>query len=224
MPSRYPSKFLAALALALVCALPASAQEEGPTPLQRLLGNFGLLEIPSDESLDYRERAPLVVPPSTELPVPRTPGDLTRAVPDWPTDPEIVREQARRKNATLPLHVRRDDVFYEGRVVRSNELRRGTTPRRDTRTTPDETPGALLGLGRERMTPEQLGFKGWFEKEKPIAFTGEPARERLTDPPPGYQTPSPNAPYGVVEKDKPGQRISTPFDRLFTPGDPTGPK
>ena len=28
-------------------------------------------------------------------------------------------------------------------------------------------------------------------------FTGEPPRTALTDPPPGYQTPSPEQPYGV---------------------------
>jgi hypothetical protein len=41
-----------------------------------------------------------------------------------------------------------------------------------------------------------------YEEEKPIAFTGETPRTRLTEPPVGYQTPSPTAPYGVVEKEK----------------------
>ena len=213
-----------ALALSGAALVPAAAQVPGPTELQRMLGNFGLLDIPPDESIEYRERAPLVVPPSTELPVPRSPQDVTRVLPDWPTDPEVAREQARRTFETLPLHVRRDDAFFEGRTLRPNELRRGTTPRRGPATAPTDTLGGQLAEGRERMSPDALGFKGWFEKEKPLVFTGEPARERLTDPPPGYQTPSPNAPYGVVEKDKPGTRISNPFDRLLTPGDPEGPK
>ena len=28
-------------------------------------------------------------------------------------------------------------------------------------------------------------------------FVGEPARASLTDPPPGYQVPSPDQPYGL---------------------------
>ena len=38
-----------------------------------------------------------------------------------------------------------------------------------------------------------------FGKDEPEAgsFTGEPPRTALTEPPPGYQTPSPDQPYGV---------------------------
>jgi hypothetical protein len=41
-------------------------------------------------------------------------------------------------------------------------------------------------------------FSALFKKDPQYAtFTGEPARETLTDPPPGYLTPSPDQPYGV---------------------------
>ena len=38
-----------------------------------------------------------------------------------------------------------------------------------------------------------------FGKDEPESgrFTGEPPRTALTEPPPGYQTPSPDQPYGV---------------------------
>jgi len=35
------------------------------------------------------------------------------------------------------------------------------------------------------------------KKEETAKFTGEPPRSSLTDPPPGYQTPSPDQPYGL---------------------------
>jgi hypothetical protein len=35
------------------------------------------------------------------------------------------------------------------------------------------------------------------KKEESAKFTGEPPRTSLTDPPPGYQTPSPDQPYGL---------------------------
>ncbi len=42
------------------------------------------------------------------------------------------------------------------------------------------------------------------QKEEVAKFTGEPDRNTLTEPPPGYQTPSPNFAYGVGQsyKDK----------------------
>ena len=65
-----------------------------------------------------------------------------------------------------------------------------------------------IGLRRmaraDALSPSQLGSKSniWskmFGKDEPEAgrFTGEPPRTALTEPPPGYQTPSPDQPYGV---------------------------
>ena len=56
------------------------------------------------------------------------------------------------------------------------------------------------------MKPSELGSKGLFgslfsggfgNKTETAEFSGEPVRESLTAPPAGYQTPSPNHPYGV---------------------------
>ena len=42
----------------------------------------------------------------------------------------------------------------------------------------------------------------WFNKEEYATFSGEPAREYLTDPPIGYRTPSPEQPYGIGPEKK----------------------
>jgi hypothetical protein len=54
------------------------------------------------------------------------------------------------------------------------------------------------------LSPSQLGYSGGlfsnvFGSGKPeaVPFTGEPERGELTEPPKGYQTPSPNFAYGV---------------------------
>ena len=54
------------------------------------------------------------------------------------------------------------------------------------------------------MSPDQLGFQGRLSdlfgagsKTESVPFKGEPQREELTQPPPGYQTPSPNFAYGT---------------------------
>jgi hypothetical protein len=46
-------------------------------------------------------------------------------------------------------------------------------------------------------------FGGIFDKsddDKAAQFTGEPPRANLTDPPAGYQTPSPNERYGQTKE------------------------
>jgi hypothetical protein len=48
----------------------------------------------------------------------------------------------------------------------------------------------------------------WFRKEEYGTFTGEPPRASLTDPPPGYQTPSPDQPYGIGPDRKPAKASS----------------
>jgi hypothetical protein len=223
MRGRFSHTLLAMpLALALGCAgiAPVVAQEEEPTQLQRMLGSFGLLAIPGDTpDIEYRERAPLVVPPNTELPVPRSPTDITAAVPDWPADPEIARQRAKKKLDQVPIDVRRGE-FYSGRLLRPDELRRGTIARSNIPGAPVTKLGEEITAGREiQATPK--GFFGFFkyEEEKPVAFTGEPPRTRLTEPPVGYQTPSPNAPYGVVGKDKPSTAPRNVLDRAMADGD-----
>ena len=41
-------------------------------------------------------------------------------------------------------------------------------------------------------------------KEEYGTFTSEPPRSSLTEPPPGYRTPSPTQPYGVGKEKGPG--------------------
>ena len=52
----------------------------------------------------------------------------------------------------------------------------------------------------------------WFNSEEYATFTGEPARDSLTDPPSGYRTPSPDHPYGIgpEKKAKPNTATATP--------------
>jgi hypothetical protein len=208
-----------AAALLLTCAPPAAAQEE-PSWMQRALGHIGVLQLPG-EDIDYRERAPLVVPPEGNLPAPRNPQDISKNYPDWPVDQEIVRKRKKAERDRIPSSIS-DEAFFYGRLLPQSELRRGTAASGTASDGPSSsTAGAELASGRERYSPSELGFRGWFTKEKPMVFTEEPARTRLTEPPAGYRTPSPNAPYGVVEK-KGASGISSVFDRLESPGAKSG--
>jgi hypothetical protein len=72
------------------------------------------------------------------------------------------------------------------------------------------------------MSPSQLNSKGIFNwnalmgthLNETAKFEGEPTRNALTQPPAGYQTPSPAYPYGGgSDKGIPGWKIPTVLDR-----------
>jgi hypothetical protein len=98
------------MAASTFSAAPALAQEGGL--FQAILGATGLMPS-SGPAIEYRERAPLVVPPTRELPPPVTPDALT-ANPQWPEDATL---RAQRERATPRL---RDD-----RVLTMEEMRAG---------------------------------------------------------------------------------------------------
>ena len=66
------------------------------------------------------------------------------------------------------------------------------------------------------LKPDELGTKGGLfsklfkDNSKPdvVQFKGEPARSDLTEPPPGYRTPSAAQPYGLT----PRQEKAKPYD------------
>jgi hypothetical protein len=159
------------------------------------------------DNINYRERSPLVVPPSLELPVPE--ASAKARPPEWPTDPEIrEKRELERRQAGLPPATDEEAA----RPLRPDEIARGRNGRRTTSSEPKtDTTG---GLGGDPVSPDKLGYVGgifnslWSsvgpKKDEFASFTGEPGRTSLTAPPPGYQTPSPSAPYGLSKtKEKP---------------------
>jgi hypothetical protein len=87
-------------------------------------------------------------------------------------------------------------------VISPEAVRNGALPPGDSRVTAPD-PNANKDPGRN-YSPTELGFTGWGNlfgyKAEQKPFTGEPARTNLIQPPTGYQTPSPNYPYGVGVK------------------------
>ena len=220
--TRAVSKLLPFVALcAIAAAQPAWAQaqgDEGPTELQKLLGAAGLLDLPRDP-IDYQERSPLVVPPTSLLPPPQNIGDATKLNPEWPDDRDWKRIRQGVANSKISPEDARGN-FYPGGNIKVEDMSRINPAKPDKKKSADTSGGYTSAgeefkNGAERYSPSQLGFFG-FGKKDTVSFTGEPERTLLTEPPAGYRTPSPNAPYGVVEeKTKYGK--SSIFDRLDDP-------
>lgn len=154
-----------------------------------------------NRGIDYRERSPLVVPPKIDLPPPESAKSAIND-PNWPKDPDEARRKAAiaaRKKATPK------SLTEAARPLTPDELNAGRTAA-PVRTNNDPVqPGTS---NNPMLSPAQLGYTGGlfnlFKGNKPESapFTGEPTRETLTQPPAGYQTPSPNFAYGTGPNDQ----------------------
>ena len=202
----------AALGLALVGLLmmpaPARAGDDENAPedvpidtqiFRSIMSSLGLKR--ADEAdINYGERPPLVIPSDQSLPPPEK-TDAAVKNPAWPKDPDVARAKLRKKLEAKGTSS--EEVEHQSHPLRPNELTPGA---KDVpRTRPQQTLADPAGANGQTMSPSQLGYSGGlfgklFGKDSKEAdsaqFTGERPRADLTQPPPGYQTPSPDQPYG----------------------------
>jgi hypothetical protein len=152
-------------------------------------------------SIQYRERAPLVVPPSRNLPPPQDAASVA-ANPAWPKDPDVKQRKVDAiKASKKPQRTAAEAMIADGSVVPRDQLDRpgkvdassvGGSP------TPEESARPLRPseLGESKSIWSNM-FSSFKKEGETATFTGEPPRTSLTEPPPGYLTPSPNQPYGI---------------------------
>jgi len=233
MRSRNPKRLrraAAAAAVALAVALAWSAgsaraeDDDENVPLdtklfRQFMKDLGLSRS-GDGLIEYRERAPLVVPPSRELPPPRDEAEVAAKTPAWPKDPDVARrkQELAAEKAKLKGNL---SVEEQMRALRPDELDK---PGAGEKKSADAKGASKSAEDTSRpLMPSDLGTKTekifgsiWstFTPAKPESapFTGEPPREAMTAPPSGYQTPSPNYPYGVGVEDK--RKITTANEKL----------
>jgi len=196
---------IATLALsASYSAARAGDDEENLSFTEKFMRTLGLKNPGEVEyGINYSERSPLVVPPNRNLPPPVAAGPPP--IPDWPKDPDIKKRQEAKAD-DKPIPGSGDNVREQSRALRPDELNVGRAA----------TTVAAPGTG-EQSTADTGAKKSIFsiftKKEEYATFTGEPSRASLTDPPPGYRTPSPDQPYGIVPEHKP-MKPSTLSERL----------
>ena len=185
----------------LAVSVPANAEEEDNgydvQIIRRVLSAVGLRD--DKPPIDYRERSPLVVPPSTSLPPPMS-GNVSAS--NWPVDPEI-RDQRMRNVASKQPGATGDPVVDDGKPLLPSELAKGRAKRG---VVPGQTTDFPNVSQKELGTPNVFSFFSKAlssgEKEESKTFTQEPPRASLLEPPPGYQTPASTYAYGVGKKDE----------------------
>ena len=164
--------------------------------LQYVLKGLGWRRGDQEKGIEYRERSPLVLPNSKDLPPPEKSQPASSKVAGWPDDPDVKRAKKKKEDE------RKRKSYTEGvddRPLLPSQVAKGADK--------IDPPQTILGSKNEEEATRpssvwELGSKNIFSKvwgnnDDYTTFTGEPRRESLIEPPSGYRTPSPNQPFGV---------------------------
>jgi hypothetical protein len=173
-----------ALILGLTISTPAKALDDGEenvftSILQLFTVGVGLGGESAKPLIEYRERAPLVLPPNTQQLPPPGSGVAARNA-NWPQDFDQQRQRRAQARDRVPRE--REDEFGGRRApnsVAGAPAARGNDPR-ECRDDP-----------LERLCNTQDFWKTMSnrkESEQKVAVGQEPTRRSLTDPPRGFRT------------------------------------
>jgi len=187
---------------AVLASVPVQAQSFEQSALKGLLSTIGLT---GDDKppIEYRERAPLVVPGRLDaLPPPQ--GSVAARNPAWPNDPDAAAARAKAEADATPA---RDPTERLSRAELAAGARVGAG-RLDGRQIQNR--GVNADGTPNMYDKEVLGGPGLFARlsnsftgkgdNEVVPFTGEPARTSLVEPPRGFRTPAADAPYGPIGK------------------------
>jgi hypothetical protein len=184
--------------------------------IKGVLGGIGL-DV-GQGHIDYSERSPLVIPPNADLPPPET---TAANPPDWP-------KEAHRKKPTSTKKLDPNASVRQANVERAiaspAEMSSGPKPApgasgASTSADPVDNTSDVGGRPLSASIVDKIGLFNIFgNKAEQAQFVHEPPRVLLTQPPVGYQTPSPSYPYGIAQVKKgPGtQDLSQTKDPVAT--------
>lgn len=189
MASMLPSYRAVPLALAAAALLIGGAPARAQGMIDGLMSTLGLR---SDEKpdIDYRERAPLVVPPKLELRPPQQSAAKSSAA--WPTDPTVVAKRKEERERRVP---RTETYSYrmggDKTTLSVDEMRSGRVAGAGLNTSPKSPFDDPLRA--EQFDPEfkkQMRDGSKAAAKNQLVAGQEPERNFLTDPPPGYRMPA----------------------------------
>ncbi len=211
------------LSVSLVVTTTARAGDDRTFSEKMMDGFYGTIRGTNmdNHGIDYRERSPLVVPPTLDLPPPVSANDAP--VANWPKDPDERQRKAviaaKKKAAPPPGRVL---VTTAGAPAAPINIAPPVDPQAGQPPVPGTTrpayasdrngtaltdpiydkPGDLFTGGAADLA-DSIGIGNLFGgsgKAVHVEPGTEPARQALTQPPVGYQTPSPNYAYGEEKK------------------------
>lgn len=190
MTSRHSSLLVATGVLALLSSPVLAADDGYQDVFSSVVTAVGLMKPDAAPEIDYRERAPLVLPPKMDLPAPS--AEISHPV-SWPKDPDVTRRIRAAQEGRAPS----ENLLGNRRQLMSrDEAAKGRTD------TPSPTNNQLSTCGWRSDSrnclidsPDKLKAEGEHyaannpDAEKPELKPGEePDRMYLTQPPKGYMT------------------------------------
>lgn len=161
--------------------------EEGELA-KNILSSIGLIPEEKDP-IQYRERAPLVLPPKADLPPPVVGSVGEKKLKNWPKDPDVAAARERAADAVVPRTQTREWKANQNDRVSPEELRRTRSADRDPA---DRSPVNPMASNKREadgwVHPDTLRAtaKSYRDSEE-IVPGKEPQRQELTDPPTGYR-------------------------------------
>jgi hypothetical protein len=166
-------------ALVLAGLSGASAQEEG-VAMKSILGAIGI--IPKDRPpINYRERAPLVLPPKMELRAPVEPGAVESRVANWPNDPDVAAARSEAREARMSETQRQAYKLSKGDRLSIEEMRAGRRVGADE--VPIDPASRDNRSDKSRMSPDEL--RSFASSASPKLDPNGIDRRYLSDPPQG---------------------------------------
>lgn len=171
------------IAGALVATSPARAQDDGSGSVVDVVKNLLFLGGGDEQpAIEYRDRAPLVLPPKGAQGLPAPATRQRRA--DWPQDPDVQRRAAERADRRAPRTA--ENNLAPDVSMRELNARRG--PGGDRTVPIDDQCRNFHGGNCVWMNPDRLRSLGVKkEAESKIPVGSEPDRNWLTEPPTGYR-------------------------------------
>ncbi|MBM1169822.1 hypothetical protein [Microvirga arabica] len=191
-------------ALALLVAATGASAQEGEA-VKSLLGSIGIIPKEKDPIV-YNERAPLVLPPSMNLPAPVPGGGAEARNGNWPKDPDVAARRKAAVEARTPFTETNSYKLNEGKRLSIEEMRAGRNPNNIVTTAPVRS-GSQAEMSR--LTPDELRS---YAKDDKVELAGDGLERRyLSDPP------------GTLLKAQGGGKLKASADPVVN-GDPDSPQ
>ncbi len=166
------------------------------------------------DPIDYKERAPLVVPPTYKLRPPEDKSPAARTM-NWPNDPDVAKKKAKDEDDRRPRSSLNDrggpklsiEEIRAGRVAGTSAPVNGQF---------DQTrPDSRGWLNPDVVRSQGQAFRG--AQEPDLKPGEEPKRRYLTDPPKGIRAAAAGAPLTATrDRSAPSQdEESNPYSFLL---------
>jgi hypothetical protein len=176
----------------LLATTPAFAQEG--MLFKNLVDGMGLFGRDKAD-IEYKQRAPLVVPPSSTLPKPQEAGASRSAA--WPDDPDVARRKAERDSSNILFQNTESYRANTRPLMSQEELRRGRVTGRSNgpEGVVEEHNTYNNQIAPIRVGREMAARQAQVDTSN-LQYGTEPSRRYLHEPPTGYRRPAGTAALG----------------------------